>query len=118
MEKEFIEKMKASLLAEKKQILESLASKSTEMKQIVEAMEAKDEVDIASDAIDGNMIEAIGTKDLNKIKLIDKALTKIEQGKYGICVKCGKKISPQRLEAIPYALMCIDCKSADERKNR
>ncbi|MBQ1197775.1 MAG: TraR/DksA C4-type zinc finger protein, partial [Spirochaetaceae bacterium] len=57
-------------------------------------------------------------KDLNRLKLIDSALSRIEQGKYGLCMKCGKKIPQARLEAIPYALMCIECKSADERRNR
>jgi RNA polymerase-binding transcription factor DksA len=33
-------------------------------------------------------------------------------------MKCGKKIPHDRLEAIPYALMCIECKTAEERRNR
>ncbi|MDR2028346.1 MAG: TraR/DksA family transcriptional regulator, partial [Treponema sp.] len=51
-------------------------------------------------------------------KLIDSALTRIQQGKYGLCMKCGKRIPQDRLEAIPYALMCIECKTAEERRNR
>jgi RNA polymerase-binding transcription factor DksA len=43
---------------------------------------------------------------------------RIEQGKYGLCLKCGKRIPQERLEAIPYAFLCINCKSDDERKNR
>jgi RNA polymerase-binding protein DksA len=64
------------------------------------------------------MIEAIGTQDLKRLKTIDSAITRIKQGKYGLCVKCGKRIPHDRLEAIPYALMCIDCKTTDERRNR
>ena len=118
MEKDFTTKMKETLIEMKKEIVSQLMSNSSEFRDIVEGMDAKDSVDIASDEIDRKMLEAAGMKDLNRIKLIDSALTKIEQGKYGICVKCGKKIPQARLEAIPYALMCIECKSADERRNR
>ena len=41
---------------------------------------------------------------------IDKALAKIEDGTYGTCERCGKPIGAERLEALPYAELCIDCK--------
>lgn len=44
------------------------------------------------------------------LKAIDKALAKFEDGTYGICERCGKPIAPERLEALPYAELCIDCK--------
>ena len=81
-------------------------------------MNTKVKINLSSDKIDATLLDAISTKDLNRIKLIDNALTRIEQGKYGLCVKCGKPIAQARLEAIPYALMCINCKSEDERRNR
>ena len=34
------------------------------------------------------------------------------------CCICGKEIPEERLEVLPYALMCIQCASAEERKNR
>lgn len=118
MEEDFNLKMKQALLDLKKEIVESLMSNSADFRQIVDTMESKDVVDIASDAIDSTMLEAIGSKDLNRLKLIDSAIMRIEQGKYGLCKKCGKRIPHARLEAIPYALLCIECKSDDERRNR
>ena len=41
---------------------------------------------------------------------IDKALARIEDGTYGVCERCGKQIDPARLEALPYAELCIECK--------
>ena len=41
---------------------------------------------------------------------IDKALGKIENGTYGVCERCGRPIDPARLEALPYAELCIECK--------
>jgi RNA polymerase-binding protein DksA len=39
---------------------------------------------------------------------IDAALGRIEKGTYGVCAGCGKPISEERLEAVPYATLCID----------
>ena len=40
---------------------------------------------------------------------IDAALKRIEEGTYGICTNCGKEIPVDRLEALPWATLCIDC---------
>jgi RNA polymerase-binding protein DksA len=46
---------------------------------------------------------------------IDAALKRIEEGTYGTCVRCRSTIAEERLEAMPYATMCIECKRLDER---
>jgi len=112
----FVEDMEQSLASQKAEIVENLIASSNDFKEIVEGMDPKDLADIASDDIDRRMIEAIGSQELKRLKLIDSALTRIKQGKYGSCIKCGKRIPQERLEALPYALMCIDCKSKEERR--
>ena len=114
----FIEKMFTSLTNLKKEIISNLIVNNEDFKEIVEGMDPKDLADIASDDIDRRMIEAIGSQELKRLKLIDSALSRIQQGKYGLCMKCGIKIPKDRLEAIPYALMCIECKTEEERRNR
>jgi RNA polymerase-binding protein DksA len=118
MEQEFLAKMEKSLTDLKQEIISNLIISNEDFKKIVEGMDPKDFADVASDDVDRKMIEAIGTQDLKRLKTIDSALTRIKQGKYGLCVKCGKRIPKDRLEAIPYALMCIECKTAEERRNR
>jgi RNA polymerase-binding protein DksA len=46
---------------------------------------------------------------------IDAALARIEDGTYGVCTNCGKPISEERLEARPWADLCIDCARGRER---
>src|SRR3982750_3836354 len=46
---------------------------------------------------------------------IDDALSRIARGTYGTGGRCGKTIAEERLEAIPYANRCIDCKRLEER---
>ncbi|MCL2832734.1 MAG: TraR/DksA family transcriptional regulator [Treponema sp.] len=110
--------MDKSLTNLKMEIISNLIVNNQDFKEIVEGMDPKDLADIASDDIDRRMLEAVGSQDLRRLRLIDSALTRIKQGKYGLCMKCGKKIPKERLEAIPYALMCIECKSDEERRNR
>jgi DnaK suppressor protein len=42
---------------------------------------------------------------------VEHALEKIEKGTYGLCDNCGKKIDPNRLEALPQASLCLNCKA-------
>jgi DnaK suppressor protein len=44
------------------------------------------------------------------LKDVEHALSKVEAGTYGTCERCGNPIAPERLEAIPWARLCIDCK--------
>lgn len=46
----------------------------------------------------------------SNLRDVERALTKIQLGTYGTCESCGRTISVERLEAIPWALLCIDCK--------
>jgi RNA polymerase-binding protein DksA len=118
IDQEFIEKMEESLTALKSEIVDNLVASSQDFRQIMEGMDSKDLADIASDDIDRKMIEAIGSQELKRLKSIEAAITRIKQGKYGHCIKCSKRIPQDRLIAIPYALMCIECKSEEERRNR
>jgi RNA polymerase-binding protein DksA len=118
MDQDFTARIEKSLTDLKTEIISNLIVSNQDFKEIMEGLDPKDLADIASDDIDRKMIEAIGAQDLKRLKLIDSALTRIQQGKYGLCVKCGKRIPQDRLEAIPYALMCIECKTVEERRNR
>jgi RNA polymerase-binding protein DksA len=118
IDQDFLDKMETALLALKNEIVKNLIASNEDFKEIMEGEEPKDLADVASDDMDRKMIEAIGTQELKRLKLIDSAITRIKQGKYGHCIKCGKRIPQDRLIAIPYALMCIECKSEEERRNR
>lgn len=117
MEQEFIDKMQAALNEMKKDLLETLAKNNEEFRRISDTMDSKDDIDIASDNIDRKLLETMGENDYNRLQQIDEALTRIEQGEYGLCQCCGNLIPQPRLEAMPYTALCIQCKS-EEEKNR
>jgi RNA polymerase-binding transcription factor len=55
----------------------------------------------------------INLRDL--LEKIEKAVTKIDEGTYGLCDRCGKPIEKARLKALPYANLCLKDKQAEER---
>jgi DnaK suppressor protein len=114
----FKQAMKKQLLDLKEQILRQLVAESDEFQEIVDDMEPKDLADIAADDIDRRILEVLGSQEIKRLQLIDSALGRIENGHYGVCMSCGKKIPEERLKAIPYAILCIECKSSEERRNR
>ncbi len=118
MEQEFIERMKEKLLSEREIVAHALEDQNAEFKKIIEGGEKGDEADIASDVVDGMLLQSRGKQDLNRLQMINNALDRIKQGKYGVCLMCKKEIPQARLELIPYAFLCLDCKSRDERRNR
>ncbi|MBU1932931.1 MAG: TraR/DksA family transcriptional regulator [Candidatus Omnitrophica bacterium] len=71
--------------------------------------------DMASDSYDRDLSLNIATSEQKVIYEIDEALKLIDEGKYGICVSCSKKIPMKRLKALPYAKYCIQCQSKEEK---
>jgi DnaK suppressor protein len=47
-------------------------------------------------------------------QLIDNAITRLNEGSYGMCADCGEEISEKRLEALPFATLCVACQSKRE----
>jgi RNA polymerase-binding protein DksA len=48
----------------------------------------------------------------SNLRDVERSLAKLDAGTYGTCERCGGPIAPERLEAIPWAMLCIDCKRA------
>ncbi|MCK9556787.1 MAG: TraR/DksA C4-type zinc finger protein [Candidatus Cloacimonetes bacterium] len=53
-----------------------------------------------------------------KIRLLNDAMRRIQDGTFGVCEMCGELIPDTRLQILPYATLCIDCKEKMEEKKR
>jgi len=53
-----------------------------------------------------------------KIRLLNDAMRRLNNGEFGICEMCGNLIPDTRLQVIPYATLCITCKEKTENKKR
>jgi DnaK suppressor protein len=71
--------------------------------------------DTATETVDREIDYTLEEHDGRMLTAIDGALGRIEAGTYGVCVNCGALIAPERLEAMPWATLCIDCKRKEER---
>jgi RNA polymerase-binding protein DksA len=71
--------------------------------------------DTATETVDREIDYTLEEHDERLLAEIDAALKRIDNGTYGICVNCGAEISRERLEAMPWATLCIDCKRKEER---
>jgi RNA polymerase-binding protein DksA len=67
--------------------------------------------DAASDSMEMEKAYLIGSASGEALEDIDEALRDIDKGQYGQCAECGASIGRERLEAVPYARLCITCKS-------
>jgi RNA polymerase-binding transcription factor len=54
--------------------------------------------------------------DYAHLKCIEEAMKAMDRGEYGKCVRCGEDINEKRLEAVPWATMCIRCQEETERE--
>jgi len=71
--------------------------------------------DTATETVEREIGSTLEEHDERLLVAIDAALQRIEDGTYGKCVNCGAPIPEERLEAMPWATLCIDCKRKEER---
>jgi DnaK suppressor protein len=78
--------------------------------------EGMDTYDLASEERDREINFILSDRERVKIKQIDDALGRLEEGSYGVCESCGLEIAEERLEAMPFTRLCRDCQQDQERE--
>lgn len=71
--------------------------------------------DLGTDNFEQEFTLSLMESDAGILDKIEAALERVEEGTYGHCEECGAKIPKTRLNAIPYATMCVKCASQYER---
>ncbi|HET6683578.1 MAG TPA: TraR/DksA C4-type zinc finger protein [Gaiella sp.] len=72
--------------------------------------------DHASEMVDRELDESLEDNAEQLVQDIDRALEKIDDGTYGKCERCGQEIPQERLDAVPYATLCVSCRQLEERE--
>ncbi len=125
MNKKDLQHFEARLIEERKRCLEELGHLETE-ELMINQKEASGDLssysfhmaDQGSDTMEREKNVFLVSNKGNELYEIDQALLRIKDGKYGLCGHCGKDIEKERLEAVPYARLCIKCRQAEERESR
>jgi len=71
--------------------------------------------DQASNERDRELLLLLGDREREKIRNIDEALARLDEGEYGICEDCEEEIPLGRLKAMPFARLCVKCKADLEK---
>jgi len=74
-----------------------------------------DSVDAALDCEQDELDSQLAAVESRELAAIDAALDRIRDGGYGVCEGCEKPIPTTRLQALPYATLCIKCQREEER---
>ncbi len=112
--KDLAKKIKALLLERRNRIQESINKELNEIRSN-ERHHLADMDDLAADTADESTAYHVMEIEQAELAQIDRALEAIEAGTYGICEECDGLIDEARLEALPFATLCIECKREFER---
>ena len=74
----------------------------------------EDEGDLAAISHERELLYNLHESDFARLRFIQEAMKAMDRGQYGECVRCGGDINEKRLEAVPWATMCIRCQEETE----
>ncbi len=72
--------------------------------------------DLGSDSMEREKAFLFASVKRRRLEEIDSALSRIEAGTFGVCESCGKAIPLKRLERMPGASLCVECKEREEKE--
>jgi DnaK suppressor protein len=115
--KEELESFRTKLLERKRRVWHDVAAK---LRDEV-GTEYQEELGRALDDPEKALVDLMGDTDMliienrrDELMAIEDALDRIDEGSYGVCSDCGETISPRRLEAMPFAVRCVEDQSRRE----
>ena len=114
LDRELIETIRAELLKKKLELGSNISSEMDEMREAAEGHHLADMDDLGGDAHDEETAYKIIEIESAALDQIDYALDRMANGTYGVCEGCEKSIAPERLKALPFVSLCINCKRQQE----
>jgi len=117
-----LKRLRAKLLDERDQQLRQAEDLQAEAEELAQERDPGD-TQFDEESGEGDTVNVERERDLllsasarQIVDAIDRALKRMDAGMYGVCVPAGRRLSVERLEAIPYAEECVDCKARAERR--
>ena len=110
---ERLEKVRKMLIEQKQEILQKIRKRKGQLET-----QGGDFIDIATGSLEHELNYIFEEREREKLQNIDEALASIKEGTYGECDDCGDDIELERLLALPFTRLCLDCKSKQERQRK
>ncbi len=111
--KEALSKLREVLLVRREALRKALAGDLSLLRQY--AADGGDVVDVAMETTQDEISSQLAEVESRELGHIDEALQRLRDGRYGDCDACDKPIPLGRLQAVPYATMCIGCARQQEK---
>lgn len=113
----FKKEITQKLLDSKTKILQEVSQKIKSESNVLK-FEIGDIYDIASNERERELTLILGDRDREKLSEIEDALDRIKDNSYGDCEECGEPITENRLRALPFTRVCVECQSRNEREQK
>jgi len=113
--KEAILNMHQVLLKRRDALRKALAGDLSMLKEL-SSQSGGDVVDAALDTVQDEISSQLAEVESRELARIENALERMREGQYGICEGCGCNIPMARLNALPYATLCIKCQREAEKE--
>jgi len=112
-----LDAFKQKLLNEKSVLLQGISPQMSGSPKTGDP-EGGDVCDIASSDRERDLRLRLSERGREKLREIEDALERIEEGSFGDCEKCGAKIPKGRLKVMPFTTTCVACKSRQEKQRK
>lgn len=112
-----LNEFKKQLLNQKVLLLQGISAKMKGSPKTGDP-EGGDVCDIASSDRERDLTLRLSERGREKLREIEEALERIEEGSFGTCEQCEAKIPKGRLKVLPFSTTCVDCKSKQEKQRK
>ena len=113
--KKDLDQIRKALEGKKSELLQLLQKSQSDGREIDSESEAMDIVDKASSSYTKEFMFSRSNQERLFIQAIEEALKRIEDGSFGECSNCGEIVNRKRLEAVPWAELCLACQELEEQ---
>jgi DnaK suppressor protein len=111
-----VETFKRKLLEMRRDLLGQVERKKLYSKEVGEDG-IPDSGDVAAYSYSKEVLMGLGENERTKLRLVEEALAKIDEGTYGVCERCEEAIPVKRLELLPFTRYCVQCQTELETES-
>src|SRR5713101_2917592 len=110
------QKFRQRLLEEYQKLIRSI-NRNRLAEEEIKLENTEDEGDLATISHNKELLYNLHESDFRRLRFIQEAMKAMDRGQYGECVRCGEDINEKRLDAVPWATMCIRCQGETEAEH-
>ena len=116
MDEKKLKETRQRLSTEYENLIRSINRNRTAAEEI-KLENTEDAGDLATISHDRDLLYNLHEGGFERLRFIQEAIKALDRGQYGECIGCGEEIKAKRLEAVPWATMCIRCQEETEAEH-